>query len=264
MNCVADPLAGVDTTIDAFHRGAFHLVQPKDGHHRAGLDAMLLASCVESGFTGEIADLGAGAGAAGLAALARCAKARALLVEREPVMVACARASLALPENAALASRANVLAADVTLDGLSREGAGLTSNRFGWVIANPPFNDARDRQTPDAAKAAAHVIEPDTLAAWIKTAAAITAPSGHYAMIARPHMLPTMLAAMERRFGGIAIRPVHPTADNAAIRVLVAGVKGSRARLGMLPAVVLHAGEGFTPQADDLINGGAELPMSVV
>lgn len=263
MNCVADPLGGLEITTDAFHRGAFHLVQPKASYHRAGLDAMLLAACVERGFAGEIADLGAGAGAAGFAALARCTEARALLVEREPVMVACARASLALPHNAAIAPRADVLAADVTLDGQARAAAGLTSGRFGWVIANPPFNDARDRRTPDAGKASAHVIEPDALAAWVKTAAAIAAPGGRFAMIARPHMLAMILEAMENRFGGVALRPVHPAADRPAIRVLVAGVKGSRARLGMLPPVVLHAGEGFTRQADDLINGRAELPMSV-
>ena len=32
-----------DFTIDAFHRGRFHLVQPKGGGHRSGVDAMLLA-----------------------------------------------------------------------------------------------------------------------------------------------------------------------------------------------------------------------------
>ena len=29
-------------TLDAFHRGAFHLLQPAKGAHRAGMDAMLL------------------------------------------------------------------------------------------------------------------------------------------------------------------------------------------------------------------------------
>ncbi|EJZ16614.1 methyltransferase small, partial [Rhizobium sp. Pop5] len=38
-------MTGVDT-IDAFHRGAFHLVQPKGRGHRAGMDAMLLAALV--------------------------------------------------------------------------------------------------------------------------------------------------------------------------------------------------------------------------
>ncbi len=263
MNCAADPLAGVATTTDAFHRGAFHLVQPERGHHRAGLDAMLLAACVDGGFAGELADLGAGAGAAALAVLSRCRQSHALMVERDPLMLACARASLALPQNAEVAGRARTLQADVTRDGAARAAAGLTPNRFDAVIANPPFNDARDRQTPDPGKAEAHVIDRETLAAWIKTAAAIACSGGRFAMIARPDMLAVILAAMEGRFGAVALRPVHPHADKPAIRILVSGVKGSRARVAMLPAVVLHAGEGFTPQADALINGRAALSMSV-
>ncbi|MFC0209530.1 methyltransferase, partial [Chelativorans intermedius] len=54
-------------TVDAFHRGRFHLVQPAERGHRAGLDAMLLAGAVPRAFCGQLADLGAGAGAAGLA-----------------------------------------------------------------------------------------------------------------------------------------------------------------------------------------------------
>ncbi|MFC6490557.1 methyltransferase, partial [Nitratireductor sp. GCM10026969] len=48
-------------TIDAFHRGRFHLVQPAGKGHRAGLDAMLLAGAVPGNFSGRLADLGAGA-----------------------------------------------------------------------------------------------------------------------------------------------------------------------------------------------------------
>lgn len=54
-------------TLDVFHRGAFHLVQPALKGHRSGVDAMILASAVPNGFAGRVADLGSGAGAAGLA-----------------------------------------------------------------------------------------------------------------------------------------------------------------------------------------------------
>ena len=65
----AEPLG---ESVDAFHRGRFVLVQPKGAGHRSGVDAMILAAAVPSGFAGRVADLGAGAGAAGLAASARC------------------------------------------------------------------------------------------------------------------------------------------------------------------------------------------------
>ncbi|TIV63582.1 MAG: methyltransferase, partial [Mesorhizobium sp.] len=38
-------------TVDAFHRGRFWLVQPRQGH-RAGMDAMMLAAAVPSVFSG--------------------------------------------------------------------------------------------------------------------------------------------------------------------------------------------------------------------
>ena len=263
MSCAAD--AADATTVDAFHRGRFVLVQPRSGHHRAGLDAMLLAATVPDGFAGHLADLGAGAGAAGLAVLSRCPHARALLAENDATMLACARRTLGHPENAALSARATLLDADVTLAGTARAAAGLPPDRFDAVIANPPFNDARDRRAPAPGRAAAHVIDGQTLAAWIRTAAAIARSDGQFSLIARPSMLAAVLAAMEGRFGGIAIRPVHARPDAPAIRMLVAARKGSRARLGLLPAVILH-GTGasglFSPEADALINGRAHLAMT--
>src|SRR5690606_27508380 len=81
-------------TVDAFHRGDFHLVQPRRGH-RAGTDAMMLAAAVPGNFAGRLADLGAGAGAAGLAVAARCRLSQIVLVERSPEMASWARRTLA-------------------------------------------------------------------------------------------------------------------------------------------------------------------------
>ena len=142
----------VAETVDAFHRGGFHLVQPKGRGHRAGMDAMLLASLVEAKGPIRVADLGAGAGAAGLAVAARLPQACVTLVERSPDMVVYAQKSLALAQNAALSSRVRVLEADVTLTGRARVAAGLVDDSFDHVIMNPPFNDAGDRKTPDQLK----------------------------------------------------------------------------------------------------------------
>ena len=49
-------------TLDAFHRGRFWLVQPRQTGHRAGADALILAAAVPSAFSGRLADFGAGAG----------------------------------------------------------------------------------------------------------------------------------------------------------------------------------------------------------
>ena len=252
--------AGDGPTTDAFHRGGFVLVQPRTGH-RAGLDAMLLAAAVPDGFRGRLADLGAGAGAAGLAVAARCPQARIALVEREPQMLAHAGLTLAHPANAGFRGRVEIVAADVTLTGRARREAGLEDVSFDFAVMNPPFNAASDRASPDALRRAAHVMEGGLFDAWLRTASAIVKPRGGLALIARPQSLGDILAALHGRFGAITILPVHPRAGEAAIRVIVRAVRGSRAALTLAPPLTLHNGEtsGFSPRADAAINGRAAL-----
>jgi tRNA1(Val) A37 N6-methylase TrmN6 len=248
-------------SIDAFHRGRFHVVQPSKSGHRSGIDAMLVAACVPDGFAGPIADLGAGAGAAGLAVLSRLPQAQVLLIEHDPLMADCARRTLALPANAALAGRADVLEADVTLRGSARREAGLSDDAFDFAILNPPFNDARDRQTPDSLKQTAHVMNDGLLETWMRTVTAIVKPGGGFALIARPESLSEVLTAASGRFGALKVKPVHARNGEAAIRVLVKGTKGSRARLELHAGHVLHeeGRDAFLPQADAVNNGLAGL-----
>lgn len=246
-------------TVDAFHRGRFHLIQPLGQGHRSGMDAMLLASLVSSERPCRVADLGAGAGAAGMAVASRIDTAEVLLVERSPVMADYARRSLALPENARFAARVTVLEADVALNGKARVAAGLFDDCFDHVIMNPPFNDAADRRTPDRLKAEAHAMSGNLFEAWIKTAGAIMKPGGQLSLIARPESIAEIIAACGRRFGGIEITPLLPRAGENAVRILVTAIKQSRKRLVLRAPLVMH-GEGthrFSPEVDDLNNGRA-------
>jgi tRNA1(Val) A37 N6-methylase TrmN6 len=60
--------------------------------------------------------------------------------------------------------------------------------------------------------------------------------------------------------GGIALRFVHPTIDQPAIRILLTAVKGSRAPLSILPPVILNGPDGrFTAQAEALHRGECTL-----
>lgn len=248
-------------TVDAFHRGGFVLVQPRRGH-RAGLDAMLLAAAAPQAFSGRLADLGAGVGAAGLAVASRAPGARVFLLEREPEMLAHARLTLDHPANAHLAGRAEPVAADVTLTGKARRDAGLADHSFDFVLMNPPFNEAGNRASPDALRRAAHVMEGDLFERWLRTASAILRPRGELALIARPQSLPEILAALDGRFGGARFLPVHPRPDAPAIRILLRATRGSRAGLSLLPPLILHAtGDdgGFSAAADTAINGRATL-----
>jgi len=221
------------------------------------MDALVLASLVPSGFFGRLVDLGAGAGAAGLAVLARCPAATALLVEREPAMVEAARLTLARPENATFSTRAGILAADVGLAGQARRTAGLADNAFDAALMNPPFNAPGDRATADGLRRAAHVMDDATIPGWIRTAAAIVKPGGLIALIARPQSLAEILGALDGRAGGAEIVPVHPRPSAAAIRILVRARRGSRAKLALLPPLVLHADDGnaLSARADAIVNG---------
>lgn len=252
-------MTALTETIDAFHRGAFHVVQPKGRGHRSGMDAMLLASLVADDRAIRVADLGAGAGAAGMAVASRLDRAQVVLFERSPEMAEFARKSLALAENARFVARISVIEADVTLTGKDRNEAGLADDSFDHVIMNPPFNDANDRLTPDALKAEAHAMTDGLFERWLRTAGAIMIPGGQLSLIARPESVGEIIAACGRRFGGIEITPIHPRDGENAVRILVTAIKGSRARLAFRAPLVMH-GEGthkFSDFVDDFNNGRA-------
>lgn len=247
-------------SVDAFHRGRFVLVQPKKGH-RAGLDAMLLAAAAPKDFSGRLADLGAGVGAAGLAVAARCPQANIVLVEREAEMLHHAGLTLAHPANAFLRPHIDVLAADVTLTGAARRKAGLVENSFDFVLMNPPFNAHADRASPDALRRTAHVMEAGLLEGWLRTASALVRPRGGVALIARPQSLAEILATLEGRFGGARILPVSARAGEPAIRIIIRAIRGSRAPLSLLSPLILHENRqsSFAPPAEDAISGFATL-----
>jgi tRNA1(Val) A37 N6-methylase TrmN6 len=172
-----------------------------------------------------------------------------------------ARKTLALPQNAALAKRASVLEADVALAGKSRVAAGLPDRSADFVIMNPPFNTADHRPSPESLRKQAHMMEEGLFESWLRSAGAVTTPTGSVALIARPRSLPDILAALKGRFGGVEILPLHPGSDLAAIRIVVRARRGSRAGLRLCPPLVLHEGSAnrFTRRTDAICNGDASL-----
>lgn len=221
------------------------------------MDAMLLASLVADEKPCRVADLGAGAGAAGMAVAARLVNAEVTLFERSPEMAEFARRSLALPENAAFSAHVSVREADVTLRAKARAEVGLVEGYFHHVIMNPPYNDAGDRRTPDALKAEAHAMTDGLFEDWIRTAGAIMVSGGQLSLISRPQSVADIIAACGRRFGGIEITLIHPRPGEDAVRMLVTAIKGSRARLSFRAPFVMHLDDShaFTPFVDDLNNG---------
>jgi tRNA1(Val) A37 N6-methylase TrmN6 len=250
------------SSIDAFHRGAFHAVQPLKTGHRAGSDALLMAAALPQGASGRLADLGAGAGVAAMAALAMNPGLGADLVELDPLMADFARRTIALPENAGFASRARVIEADIGLTGARRRAAGLADNSFDFVIANPPYHAPEERPSPDRRRALAHRMEDGGIEAWLRMAAAILKPGGMAVIVWRPRQLAELLAAASGRFGDLRILPLFAREDAPAGRIIVRMLRGSRAPLSLLPGLVLHKPDNSaTAEADALLNGSARLPF---
>ncbi len=247
-----------ETTVDRLLGGRIEIEQPRRGWHRAGLDALFLAAVLPEHATGLVVDLGAGVGTAGMAAAARVPGIEVLLVEREPQAFHLAAANLARPANASFASRCRALRADVAEPMKSRELAGLGREIAAHVLINPPFFTARAvRASPSSPRADAHVLEAGGLDDWARAAVSILEPRGRLTLIFRGDGLTDVLAALADRVGEISIFPLFPREGIAAHRLVVSGVKGSRAAPRILPGLVLHpAGSGrYLPEADAILRG---------
>lgn len=223
---------------DGFLDGRLRLRQSAAGH-RAGTDAMLLAAAAPHEQQGLILDIGAGAGAVGLMAALRATRASVGLVEIDPESCALARRNVAAN---GLEARVSVFEADA-LSAKSRRAAALVDEQAALVLTNPPFHEAgKVRVTPDAARARAHVASAP-LADWVRACLALLAPGGTFVMIHRADALAECLAAVEGRLGGVSIQPIHTRAEAPATRILLRGVKGSKAPLSLLAPVRLQDGK---------------------
>ncbi len=229
------------------------------GGHRAGTDAVLLGAAAAVGEGEAFIDVGAGVGTAGLALALRCPTATGLLLEADAATAAYARRNVA--ENG-VADRVDVIEADFFARPADRPAA-LRPERADLVLTNPPFFAAGHvRASPHPTRAAAHVLGSRGHGDWLAAAAALLAPKGRLAMIHRPDALPALLAACEGRVGGLVVRAVQPREGADAIRILLAGVKGSRAPLRIAPPLVLHRPDGaFTDEAEAIHRGETLVAM---
>ena len=237
-----------------FLGGAIRLAQPNKGH-RAGTDAVLLAAALAAP-EGLLVDAGSGVGTAGLAYAARCPGLRVHLVENASEAAGFAARNIAQNN---LGERVALMLADL-LVARERRAAGLRDGAADAVVTNPPFfAPGAVRASPDAAKAAAHVMDA-SLAQWMAACLALLRPGGAFAMIHRADAVAEVLAAAQGRIGAVTVLPVHPRAGEAAVRIVVRGIKGSRARPGIAPGLVLHRADGaFTREAEALHRGEALL-----
>ena len=249
-------------TVDRFLGGRIEIVQPDRGH-RAGLDAALLQALIPDNASGRLVDIGTGTGVVALCVACRATNLHVTGIDIDPELTKMAEQSLRLACNSGFSDRVTFVAADALLPRPQREARGLPDNMADWVTMNPPYErSGHVRQSPLLKKRQAHVGDSATLTGWLRTASGLLKSGGNLAIVHRADRLDTLLAELNGRFGATTVRPVHARKGEAASRVLVTGIRGSRSPLKVLPGIVLHndAGE-WAPFAEEILKGQRFVPQ---
>lgn len=248
---------------DAFLGGRLMILQPTQGY-RAGLDAVMLAAAVDDrqGAPFTLLDAGAGVGTAGLCVARRCPAARVVLVEREPELVRLARENVA---RNGLGDRVSVFEADVAnVSQADLSAYGIGESAFDCVVANPPYHtEGAGTSAPHALKAAAHAMPEAGIDDWCRFLARMARPGGTAVIVHKTAALPDLTSALGGRFGGLSALPLHSFAGKPAGRVLLSGIKGSRAPFRLEAGLVLHEAENrFTAGAEAVLRLGQSLAVA--
>ena len=174
-------------------------------------------------------------------------RARPLLVDSDADAVALALANIT---EGRFGARAAARLHDVA-------SGGVPLGRFTSVIANPPYF-ATGQGTPASARgqAARHMPASD-LALWVRAAAANAEAGGEAIFVLPGASLALALAAFEGRFGAITVLPLTPRPGTPASRILVRGIRDSRAPLVLLASRAVHGteGQGFSPEFEAIFRG---------
>ncbi|MGJ5618257.1 tRNA1(Val) (adenine(37)-N6)-methyltransferase [Sulfitobacter sp. MF3-043] len=241
-----------ELTHDAFLGGQLHLFQPRHGY-RAGVDAVLLAACVQAEAGQSVLELGCGVGAAIL-----CLNARIPGLALTGVEV--------LPQNAALARRNGGAALEVVTADLADMPLHVRQRQFDHVLANPPYFDrAASVSSDDPTREAAHG-EHTPLHKWVKIAGKRLAPKGRAYFIHRAERLPDLIRALPADLGSVEVLPLAPRKGRRAELIILRARKNGRAAFRLLNTFVMHQGaahgedgDAYVPALRAVLRDGAAL-----
>ena len=234
--------------------GRVRLSQPAHGY-RVAIDPVLLAAAVSTAPGDHVLDAGCGTAAAALCLAARISDVGITGVEFDPELAALAAANVT----------ANGVVGRITI--VAEEfGAYADANRdrFDQVMTNPPYHE-KDAYSasPYHTKASAHGEGMLNVDRWIAAATTALKAGGRLTLIHRAECLSDVLAALDRRFGAVAIFPLWPKAGQLAKRIIVTAVKGRRTKPILLPGLILHQPNGaFTEETEAILRHCGALDLS--
>ena len=239
---------------DAFLGGRLRLLQPGGGH-KAGLDALMLAAAAKVEPGSRVLDAGAGCGVVGLCIAARLPDCTVTGIEIDPGLSELARANA---ERNGLGARYCIVTADLTA-----ARTGLPPNSFEVVVANPPFYPyGSATASTEPARARAAIMPQGGLERWARFMTGMAAANGTVTVVYPASALNFVLAVLDGRLGAISVFPLFPRVGEPAHRIIVSGIKGSRAPLRLCPGLVLHEADNtFTSAADAILRHGAALDI---
>lgn len=247
---------------DGFLGHRLTVLQPEKGY-RAGIDAVMLAASVPAKAGERVLDLGAGVGVASLCLAARSSETDVTGLEIQADLVSVGKENT---HRNALSERVRIVEGSVSEKAAALERKQVTYGSFDHVMTNPPFYDSGTVwNSPDAGKAMAHAFDGTDLEQWVHVACAMARPKGTVTFVHRADALPELLAQVQGRLGGLIAFPLWPDAKSAsqnASRILLQGVKGSRAPFTLAAGLVLHtANGGFTDAASAILREGKALSL---
>jgi tRNA1Val (adenine37-N6)-methyltransferase len=213
--------------------GRLSLYQPARGY-RFSIDAVLLADFAAPRAAGVVVDLGTGSGILPVILARTSACASITGVEVQPGLADLARHNVSLNR---CQDRATVIQADIR--DLRRY---FTAEGCDTVITNPPFYRAgAGRVNPDSASAIARHELCGTLQDFVAAAAYLLRQGGRFCAVYQPARIVDMLAELRRRaIEPKTIRFVHSRTGEAAVMVLIEGIKSAGVEAKILPPLVLY------------------------
>ena len=247
----------METNINGFLDGRVQIAQPRIGY-RAATDPVYLAASVPAVAGDRVLDVGCGVGTASF-----CLGARVSNLIMAGIELQDDYAALAISNGVR-----NDLFLDVICAELQNSPPELRAQSFDHVMTNPPFFMENTMSPPeDVSKTLAHV-ETMGLDLWIKLALKRLKPGGSFSIIHLTNRLPSILTSMDGACGNIRILPIAARTDRPAKRVLVQGIKSSKAPMQLLSPLIVHDGDVHDQDGDDysakaraILRDGAALPL---
>tara|TARA_R110002096_G_scaffold8802_3_gene35753 strand:- start:6229 stop:6972 length:744 start_codon:yes stop_codon:yes gene_type:complete len=238
----------METSLDSFLDGRLRIAQPVNGY-RAATDPVFLAASVPVQAGQSVLDVGCGVGVATL-----CLNTRVSGLDLVGVEIQSEYAELA---------RENAVRNDVQVvvenSDLATLSADFRTQVFDHVMTNPPFFEPNKQSTPkNAEKTVAHV-ETLSLPTWIALSLRRLRPKGSFTIIHLSERLPEILGALNGACGDLRVLPIASRVGKPAKRVLVQGIKTSKAPMRLLAPLIVHDGEQHVIDGDDFAEGARNI-----